>query len=88
MGEAGDERRQRDEHHDRDEEVPAAVGARRRSGFVPRARDAPAVGVQLHGEAQRQASINPVKSRKGWNDKAMVVMIFCYTLQKKRVSKT
>lgn len=53
VGEAGDERRHRDERDDGDEEVPAAVGARRRPGFGPSAGDAAAVGVELHTDTQR-----------------------------------
>lgn len=65
MGEAGDERRQRDDDDDGDEEVRAAVGARRRPGFLPRVREASAVGVEL------QAG-----NRKGRRDEVTVLKIF------------
>lgn len=51
VGEAGDERRQRDDDDDGDEEVRAAVGTRRGPGFLPRVREASAVGVELQREA-------------------------------------
>ena len=57
VGEAGDERGQRDDEHDGQEEVRAAVGAGRRAGVTLGPRHAAAAGVELQADGKHAVMV-------------------------------